>query len=259
MVYLEDNENREIKTTDIILDNLKVEQKITIGHLTYHAGRLWNQANFYLKNNPALGNSLSHLCNKLRDSIHFKSLPINVAKRILKEVIEDADLRGKVWFINPKFPHKEVILGQKEFKVDKNNIKIHIPDHLKNYLSERFGISCQYLLIDISAVDINPNHDIKKPDDILIKIGTVIVPDRGVCHKLTIIRVFNKITVGSTVILYELKEKKRYKYKIVGKFSSNPEKGEISEVSPLGKELIGKKKGDIVRHGKFKYLVKKVT
>ena len=36
------------------------------------------------------------------------------------------------------------------------------------------------------------------------------------------------------------------KYQILGEFESEPSKGSISFRSPLGKELIGSKKGDIV-------------
>jgi transcription elongation factor GreA len=51
-------------------------------------------------------------------------------------------------------------------------------------------------------------------------------------------------------------------YKIVGPKESDPTKGRISHVSPLGKAIIGKKQGDTVEvtvpSGKIHYRIEKV-
>jgi len=53
------------------------------------------------------------------------------------------------------------------------------------------------------------------------------------------------------------------KYKIVGSVEANPEKGYISNESPIGKALIGKKEGEQIEVeapiGKTKYTVKKIN
>ncbi len=54
----------------------------------------------------------------------------------------------------------------------------------------------------------------------------------------------DKIGLGSTVTL-EINDKRKT-YKILGSRETNPAKGIISHNSPLGKSLMGKKKGDIV-------------
>ena len=38
----------------------------------------------------------------------------------------------------------------------------------------------------------------------------------------------------------------KFEYKIVGTIESDPDKGMISNESPIGKALVGKKKGDVV-------------
>lgn len=53
------------------------------------------------------------------------------------------------------------------------------------------------------------------------------------------------IHIGSTVTLVD-KKKKEYKYTIVGFAQADPTKGKISDESPVGKALIGHKKGDKV-------------
>jgi transcription elongation factor GreA len=55
---------------------------------------------------------------------------------------------------------------------------------------------------------------------------------------------------------------KELKYRIVGKHEANPQEGLISNESPIGKALLGKKKGDVVEvsvpAGVTKYKIKKV-
>ena len=69
------------------------------------------------------------------------------------------------------------------------------------------------------------------------------------------------IGVGSHVKLYDMKEDEEIEYDIVGATEADSLKGKISNESPLGKELIGKKKGDTIElpiaRGKLKVEVLK--
>lgn len=56
----------------------------------------------------------------------------------------------------------------------------------------------------------------------------------------------DKIDVGSKVEITEKKSGKSYTYVIVGTHESNPMEGKISNESPIGKAIIGKRKGDEV-------------
>ena len=55
-----------------------------------------------------------------------------------------------------------------------------------------------------------------------------------------------EIRVGSTVSL-KTKDNKRRKYQLVGAAETNPSEGRISDESPLGRALLGKKRGDQVK------------
>ena len=70
------------------------------------------------------------------------------------------------------------------------------------------------------------------------------------------------IGVGSHVKLYDLKEEEEIEYDVVGATEADSLQNKISCESPLGKELIGKKKGDVVEvpiaRGKLKMEVRKV-
>lgn len=57
-----------------------------------------------------------------------------------------------------------------------------------------------------------------------------------------------KVGMGSTVVvcITSKKKSKPQTFTIVGEFEAIPSEGKVSSVSPLGKALMGKKKGDVV-------------
>ena len=63
--------------------------------------------------------------------------------------------------------------------------------------------------------------------------------------------------------LFDLKEQEEIEYDIVGASEANSLSGKISNESPLGKSLLGKKKGDVVEvqltRGKLKVEILKVS
>jgi transcription elongation factor GreA len=73
----------------------------------------------------------------------------------------------------------------------------------------------------------------------------------------------SRVTVGDTVVLVALATGKVQTYTIVGPKESDPAKGKISHVSPIGKAIIGKKQGDTVEvtipAGKIQYRIDKVS
>lgn len=54
------------------------------------------------------------------------------------------------------------------------------------------------------------------------------------------------ITLGSKVVVYDVDEKEEFSYEIVGSQEANPREGKISDDSPLGKGLHGRKSGEEV-------------
>ncbi len=72
----------------------------------------------------------------------------------------------------------------------------------------------------------------------------------------------SRVTLGATVVLVALATGKTQIFKIVGPKESDPAKGKISHVSPIGKAIIGKKQGDTVEvtvpAGKIHYRIDKL-
>ena len=72
----------------------------------------------------------------------------------------------------------------------------------------------------------------------------------------------DKISVGCTVLLYDVEFEEEVEYKIVGSTEANSLSGKISNESPLGKALLGKGVGDEIvveaQAGTMEYKVLKI-
>ncbi len=69
----------------------------------------------------------------------------------------------------------------------------------------------------------------------------------------------NEVVVGSTVRLKDLGSGEELAYMIVGSAEADPDEDKISNESPVGRALLGKRKGDVVEvvvpAGKIRYTV----
>ncbi len=72
-----------------------------------------------------------------------------------------------------------------------------------------------------------------------------------------------KVEIGTTVYITNVTDKTEQKYTIVGPDEANVLENKISNISPLGKSLLGNKKGDFVKVeapiGIVEYQIKKIT
>ena len=57
----------------------------------------------------------------------------------------------------------------------------------------------------------------------------------------------DSIAYGSTVVLFDLDKEEKITYELVTSEESEPEKGKISTVSPIGQGLMGKEEGDEIK------------
>lgn len=57
----------------------------------------------------------------------------------------------------------------------------------------------------------------------------------------------DRVAYGSSVVLFDLEKEEKITYRLVSSEESDPEKGLISTVSPIGQALMGKEEGDEVR------------
>ncbi|MGI6715798.1 MAG: transcription elongation factor GreA [Eubacteriales bacterium] len=56
----------------------------------------------------------------------------------------------------------------------------------------------------------------------------------------------DRVSIGSLVKIYDIERNKEVEYRVVGSTEADPFAGKISDDSPLGKALIGCRKGDTI-------------
>jgi len=110
----------------------------------------------------------------------------------------------------------------------------------------------------------NAEYDIAKEDQ--AKMEARIVEIENMLANAVIYEKSTKsdvVSLGGSVTVLNIKEKKEVCYEIVGSHQANPFEKRLSFESPLGKELMGKKKGDEVtvklKNGDVKYKVVKIS
>jgi transcription elongation factor GreA len=76
---------------------------------------------------------------------------------------------------------------------------------------------------------------------------------REVAERIRVARVIEKkdiakdvVSVGSHVKLRDMGANKTFEYRIVGSAEANPAEQKLSNESPVGKAIMGKKKGEVV-------------
>jgi transcription elongation factor GreA len=109
----------------------------------------------------------------------------------------------------------------------------------------------------------NAEYDIAKEEQ--AKLEARILEIEQMLHDAVIYEKIKSdvIVIGNTVRLLDVKGNEEITYEIVGSHQANPFEKRISVESPLGKALMGKKKGDEVylkvRNGEMHYKVIKVS
>lgn len=110
---------------------------------------------------------------------------------------------------------------------------------------------------DYGDLSENAEYDAAREDQGIVETRIAEIEDILVNAELIKGGKKNEVGLGSTV---ELKtDKKTVKYTVVGPVEANPLEGKISNESPIGEELMGKKVGDTVTivtpKGEIKYEV----
>lgn len=96
--------------------------------------------------------------------------------------------------------------------------------------------------------DLSENADYTAAKSRLADINSRIEEIQNILHNSEIIKKTKSkgIGIGSVVVIKDLEENEEYTYQIVSTIETDVDNGKISNVSPLGEALLGKKKGDIV-------------
>ncbi len=150
---------------------------------------------------------------------------------------------------------KEVILTAEGYEKLKQEIE-YLSNQKRREVADRIRIAREFG--DIAE---NAEYDDAKNEQAMVEHRIAQLEER-----LIAARVISKgdvkkdvVSVGSRVKLRDIVAKKTFEYHIVGSAEANPVENKLSNESPVGKAILGKKKGETVEvaapRGSFKYKI----
>jgi transcription elongation factor GreA len=137
---------------------------------------------------------------------------------------------------------KDVILTQEGFKKLTQEIEFLSTDKRRE-VADRIRVAREFG--DIAE---NAEYDDAKNEQALLEHRIATLEERlrnaRVIEKKDIAK--DVVSVGSKVRLRDLDAKQTVEYRIVGSAEANPAENKLSNESPVGKAIIGRKKGEVV-------------
>ena len=137
---------------------------------------------------------------------------------------------------------KEVLLTPEGYKKLQKEIE-YLSNERRREIADRIRVAREFG--DIAE---NAEYDDAKNEQALLEHRIALLEER-----LRSARVINKkeiakdvVSVGSHVRLRDVDAKTTVEYHIVGSAEANPLENKLSNESPVGKAILGKKKGEIV-------------
>ena len=137
---------------------------------------------------------------------------------------------------------KEVILTPQGYDKLKGEIE-YLSTEKRREVAERIRVAREFG--DIAE---NSEYDDAKNDQALLEHRIALLEER-----LLAARVIEKgevssdaVSIGSKVRLKDMEQNETIEYHIVGSAEANPAEHKLSNESPVGKAIIGKKKGEVV-------------
>lgn len=137
---------------------------------------------------------------------------------------------------------KEIILTQEGFDKLEEELE-YLKTTKRKEVAERLKVA-------ISFGDLSENAEYDEAKKEQAALEERIIKLEGMIRVAVIIDENNVdldvITIGSIVKIYDKKYEEELEYTIVGSAEANPYEGKISNESPVGRALLGKKKGESV-------------
>lgn len=137
---------------------------------------------------------------------------------------------------------KEVILTAEGYEKLKQEID-HLRGDKRREVAERIRVAREFG--DIAE---NAEYDDAKNEQAMLEHRIAQLEERLLSARVITKREISKdtVSVGSHVRLRDMQVNKTIEYHIVGSAEANPAENKLSNESPVGKAIMGRKKGEIV-------------
>jgi transcription elongation factor GreA len=137
---------------------------------------------------------------------------------------------------------KEVILTPEGYEKLKQEID-HLRNEKRREVADRIRVAREFG--DIAE---NAEYDDAKNEQAMLEHKIAQLEERLLSARVITKKEISKdqVSVGSKVRLRDIQANKTFEYHIVGSAEANPAENKLSNESPVGKAIIGHKKGDVV-------------
>ena len=137
---------------------------------------------------------------------------------------------------------KEVILTADGYKKLQQEIDV-LRNDKRREVAERIRIAREFG--DIAE---NAEYDDAKNEQAMLEHKIAQLEERLLSARVITKKEISKdaVSVGSKVRIRDVNAKQTFEYHIVGSAEANPAENKLSNESPVGKAIIGHKKGDVV-------------
>jgi transcription elongation factor GreA len=137
---------------------------------------------------------------------------------------------------------KEVILTPEGYEKLKDEIG-YLKNEKRREVADRIRIAREFG--DIAE---NAEYDDAKNEQAMVEQRIAMLEERLVSARVITKKDIAKdvVSVGSKVRLRDMAANKTFEYHIVGSAEANPAENRLSNESPVGKAIIGRKKGEVV-------------
>ena len=137
---------------------------------------------------------------------------------------------------------KEVILTADGYKKLQQEIEV-LRNEKRREVAERIRVAREFG--DIAE---NAEYDDAKNEQAMLEHKIAQLEERVLSARVITKKEISKdsVSVGAHVRLRDMQANKTFEYHIVGSAEANPAENKLSNESPVGKAIIGHKKGDVV-------------
>jgi len=137
---------------------------------------------------------------------------------------------------------KEVILTPEGFKKLQQEIDV-LRNEKRREVAERIRVAREFG--DIAE---NAEYDDAKNEQAMLEHKIAQLEERLLSARVITKKEISKdaVSIGSHVRLRDMQQGKTFEYHIVGSAEANPAENKLSNESPVGKAIMGRKKGEVV-------------
>jgi transcription elongation factor GreA len=150
---------------------------------------------------------------------------------------------------------KEVILTPQGYEKLTSESE-YLSTEKRREVAERIRIAREF-----GDINENAEYDDAKNEQALLEHRIAMLEERLLSARVISKKEIAKdiVSIGSKVRLRDIEQNKTFEYYIVGSAEANPSENRVSNESPVGKAILGKKKGEVVEvaapRGSFKFKI----